>query len=277
MTIGNDNIQTSDSIHFGDYIPKRTQLEFLKGFINDNNLVLDIDNDKAYLELQDEGIEPVGTSPATLPSISIDAYDLTNIVSHVKTVDIEYLQGSLVYLKQKIITTDYVDTLAFFPYQELGSYLYDLNTFANNTVSEYESFFNGMLDGESYYLRGSVVAGDYPTTWDNYISSRFGYVAEAYDEQTTLDFVNADASTTSVNSLINNSYPVMFSGKWNKTFLNTLNQKKNNKIIEVTFPDELGTIINNRREYILDNQVYKIITWDYDLQTKLVKANLIMK
>jgi hypothetical protein len=66
--------------------------------------------------------------------------------------------------------------------------------------------------------------------------------------------------------------------KFGKVYIKqTLDQKKNNKIIEVIFRDELGTIVSNRKEYIYKDQVYKIVEWSYDIIKKLVKAKLIMK
>ena len=62
-----------------------------------------------------------------------------------------------------------------------------------------------------------------------------------------------------------------------QVILKHLKPKEEYKIIEVIFRDELGTIVNNRTEYIFNNQVYKIVEWNYDIIKKLVKAKLIMK
>jgi len=79
------------------------------------NLVLDIDGDNAYLELQDEGYQPIGTA-TILPSISVDEFDLTNLISASEDVNIDYLQGDLVYLNQVLEGTDYTTSLSVFPY-----------------------------------------------------------------------------------------------------------------------------------------------------------------
>ena len=92
-----------------------------------------------------------------------------------------------------------------------------------------------------------------------------------------MSFINSNLSTTNVDALINWSRPVWFSRTWKALFKNTLEQKKNNKIIEVIFRDELGTIVSNLKEYIYKDQVYKIVEWSYDIIKKLVKAKLIMK
>ena len=274
ITMSHDNIQSGDGIYLGDYISKRTQLDFLKGVIKQFNLVLDIDGDNAYLELQDEGYQPVGTA-TILPSISVDEFDLTNLISASEDVNIDYLQGDLIYLNQKLNGTDYTDSLGIFPNQDYGSYLFNLNTFGSQEVDNYESYFNAMLDSDSFSnnLEGK---GDYITSWSNCISSRFRY-SGTYDGTINLDYINIGGGTTNLDCLSNWSKPIMFAETWDSLFLNTLEQKKNNKIKAVVFKDELGTIISNRRTYIIDNQKYKLIDWDFDLQTKLVKANLIMK
>jgi len=269
MTISHDNIASGDSIYLGDYISKRTQLDFLKGMIKQFNLVLDIDGDNAYLELQDEGFQPVGTA-TILPSISVDEFDLTNLISASEDVNIDYLQGDLVYLNQKLQGTDYTDSLEIFPNQAYGSYLFNLNTFGSQEVDKYESYFNSMLDSDSFSVNiGSK--GNYLTSWSNCISSRFKY-NDVYDGTLNLDYINIGGGTTNLDCLVNWSKPIMFAETWDSLFLNTLEQKKNNKIKEVVFKDELGTIISNRRTYIIDNQKYKLIDWDFDLQTKLVKS-----
>lgn len=282
MTISHDNIQSGNTIHFGDYITKRTQLEFLKGLIKQFNLVLDINGDNAFLELQDSGVEPIGTSPSNLPAITTEQIDITNIVSESVNVSLDYLRGDLIYLKQKLISTDYTSTLEYLEYQAYGSYLFDLNTFFKNNVETYESYFNCMLDSYSYFIKeivtlGRAMVGDPIMTWDNYISSRYYRWGDVYNGTQNLDYTNSDSSTTNLDCLVNWSEPVMVGKIQGGLFLNTLNQKKNNKIIEVIFRDELGTIVNNRTEYIFNNQVYKIVEWNYDIIKKLVKAKLIMK
>jgi len=280
FNISNDNRVLTDTVWIGDYIGKQNQLEFLKGVLNDLNLVLDIDGTTAYIELQDEGTEPVGSSPATLPSIATSQYDLTNIAQESTSTNIEYLQADLIHLNQQINETDYVTSTAIFEYQKFGSFYYKLNSFNNSRVEKIDSFFTAYFDGSSYINKLSVQTsspGAYSETWENNLSCRYKYQDAGFNGVDTFTYTNADASTTSVPAYLNWSLPVTFAKTWDKLFLNTLNQKKNNKIIEVIFRDELGTIVNNRTEYIFNNQVYKIVEWNYDIIKKLVKAKLIMK
>jgi hypothetical protein len=279
MSISHDGIQIGDALNWANYAGKETQFDFLKKFLLQFNLVMDIDEDTAYVELQDEGVEPVGASPAILPSITTSQFDLTPIVSNDTTTKVEYLKGDLVYLSQKIASNNYVDEQEIFKYQKIGSYLFVLNTFSNNRIEVYEGGFNTIFDYEDFSSVNFTLSGlSYSTTWESYVSSRFGYFNEVYDETYgTMSFINSTLSTTNVDALINWSRPVWFSRTWKALFKNTLNQKKNNKIIEVIFRDELGTIVSNRKEYIYKDQVYKIVEWSYDIIKKLVKAKLIMK
>lgn len=279
MRISHDGITQSDALCWADYGGSGNQYEFLKKFLIQFNCVLAVEGDKAYIELQDEGTEPVGSSPASLPSIAVEQYNLDSIVLDETVTDIEYLQGDLVHFNQDIDNNEYVEETEFLPYQKVGSYLYELNSFNNSLVEVYEGGFNTLFDYIDYSSVDFTLSGlSYSTTWDGYISSRFGYTSEVYDEQyASVDYINIDTSTTSVDALINWSRPVWYSRTWKTLFINTLNQKKNNKIIEVTFKDELGTIVSNRREYIYKDQVYKIVEWSYDIIKRLVKAKLIMK
>jgi len=278
MRISHDGITQSDALCWADYADDGNQYEFLKKFLIQFNCVLAVEGDKAYIELQDEGTEPVGSTPAALPSISVEQYNLDSIVLDETVTDIEYLQGDLVFLSQQVSGSDYVDNSQLFPYQRVGSYLYPLNSFNNTLVDTYDGGFNTLLDYVDLSLLPAAMGLGYPTTWEGYISSRFGYFSEVYDEQySPLDYINIDTTTTSVDALINWSRPVWYSRTWKTLFINTLNQKKNNKIIEVTFKDDLGTIVSNRREYIYKDQVYKIVEWSYDIIKRLVKAKLIMK
>ena len=276
--ISHDNIQINDALYYPNYAGTQTQLEFLKKFLVQFNCVLDVDGDQAYIELQDEGTEPVGTSPASLPSIASSQYDLTNIAEENTTTNIDYLKGDLVHLNQKITETDYIKQQQLLPYQKMGSFLFNLNTFANNAVEKYEGGFNSLFDYYDFLIAAYNYDRftTYSETWEDCVSSATGYTS-GFNQKDTMDWTLSTAATQSVDVLAHWSRPIWYSATWQYLFINTLNQKKNNKIIEVIFRDELGTIVNNRTEYIFNNQVYKIVEWNYDIIKKLVKAKLIMK
>ena len=62
-----------------------------------------------------------------------------------------------------------------------------------------------------------------------------------------------------------------------KLFQNTLNQRKDKRVREVTLIDKLGTLISFRKNYIINGQLYKLISYDFDPTTKQVTAQLILK
>ena len=279
IAINNNNVEVNDALNWQNYAGNQTQLQFIKKFLVQFNCVLDIQGDQAYIELQDEGTEPVGSSPASLPGIASSQYDLTNIVQDNAKTDIDYLQGDLVLLNQRIEETQFIKDQQILPHQKMGSYLYKLNSFANNSVETYEGGFNSLYDYVDFSLTSAKVANMViAETWEDCISSRFDSVTDAYNAKYSgLSWINSTGALETAQPVIHWSRPIWFSKTWKTMFINTLNQKKNNKIIEVIFRDELGTIVNNRTEYIFNNQVYKIVEWNYDIIKKLVKAKLIMK
>lgn len=276
--ISHDNVQLNDAIYYPNYAGKQTQLEFLKKFLIQFNCVLDIDGDQAYIELQDAGTDPVESSLQELPSITSKQYDLTYIAEENINAEIEYLKGDLVHLNQKINETDYVKNQQLLIYQKMGSYLFNLNTFANNAVEEYSGGFNSLYDYYDFLISAFNYdpLTDYDTTWSDCVSSACGYIS-GFNQKDTMDWTRSDGTTQSVDMVAHWSRPIWFSATWEYMFINTLNQKKNNKILELIFTDELGTIVNNRTEYIYKNQLYKIVEWSYDIIKKIVKAKLIMK
>jgi hypothetical protein len=263
----------------GHYLNDQDQYKFLKGILKDLNLVMDVNGSNVYIELQDEGVEPIGLNPASLPSIGEEQYNIDDIVLDNTAVDIEYVQADLIYLNQTKQTDNYVDALKYFNYQDWGSTFYKLNSFNNNRVEEIQSYFKAYYDGSNYRYSSyyqPILAPDGYESWENNLSVRYTLDA-GYDIKSTFLYTNVDNSTINVDAINNWSYHCTFDSTAQSLFINTLNQKKNNKIIEVIFRDELGTIISNRKEYIYKDQVYKIVEWSYDIIKKLVKAKLIMK
>jgi hypothetical protein len=279
LHIANDNIQLNDGVWVGHYLNDQNQYEFLKGILKDLNLVMDVNGSNVYIELQDEGVEPIGLNPASLPSIGEEQYNIDDIVLDNTAVAIEYVQADLIYLNQTKQTDNYVDALKYFNYQDWGSTFYKLNSFNNNRVEEIKSYFKAYYDGSNYRYSSyyqPILAPDGYESWENNLSVRYTLDA-GYDIKSTFLYTNVDSSTINVDAINNWSYHCTFDSTAQSLFLNTLNQKKNNKIIEVIFRDELGTIVSNRKEYIYKDQVYKIVEWSYDIIKKLVKAKLIMK
>lgn len=272
LMISHDNVQDSDAIYLGNEVGDITQFDFLKGFLTDNNLVLDINGDEARMELQDEGYTPFIYE--SLPSIRDKELDISTLVERETDVTLDYLQAGTIYLKQKLLTAVSLDKFKILQYQDFGSYLYQLNTFQKRNIETYESYFNAAwsyLDHSLLIASGSSLL----ESWDNIIVVLNGYYAGTYQETDAVNY-QTTPSPTAIDAIITWSRYYFFVEKWKGFFKATFDQKKNNKIIEVRFKDQNGTIINNRTTYIINNQKYKMIDWSYDLITKQAKANLIL-
>jgi len=173
IMISHDNIQLSDAIYMGNEVGDMTQLEFLKGFLIDNNLVLDIQGDEARIELQDTGYTPIQTEQ--LPSIRNAESDISVLVDKEIEVTLDYLQAGTINLNQKILSNNFVDESQMLPFQKVGSYLYELNSFQRREVENYESFFNVIYDHADFTLTPQV--GTLPIeTWEKYMSLRYGSI-----------------------------------------------------------------------------------------------------
>lgn len=270
LMISHDNVQDSDAIYLGNEVGDITQFDFLKGFLVDNNLVLDINGDEARMELQDEGYTPFIYE--ALPSIRDKELDISALVERETDVTLDYLQAGTIYLKQKLLTSISLDKFKILPNQEFGSYLFQLNTFQKRNIETYESYFNAAwsyLDHSLLIASGSSLL----ESWDNIIVVLNGYYGGIYQETDAVNY-QTSPSPTAIDAIITWSRYYMFISKWKGFFKATFDQKKNNKIIEIRFKDQNGTIINNRTTYIINNQKYKMIDWSYDLITKQAKANL---
>lgn len=276
MTIETDTVASDDYLWVGSGLDM-TKLEFLKGVLNQFNLVFDIDGSDVYIDLQDSGFDPV--TGAAISGIATETVNIDNIIAKEYTADISQIQSPIISFNQSVKSHPKVDAIKILPHQGFGSFLFNVNSFGRNSSEEVESYFSIVFDYIDYL--SSAFSSD-PTRVDDFentITSLCGgaYSSNSYQAKANVTFENSDSSTTTVNALETWSFPVRLKTLVNTLFVNTLKQKKNNKIIEVLFRDDLGTIVGNRKEYIFNNQVYKIVEWQYDIVRKLVKAKLIMK
>jgi len=276
MIIETDTVQSGDYVWIGNGLDM-TKYEFLKGVLTQFNLVLDVNGDNVYIDLQDDGFDPINGTP--ISGIASESVELDNIIENEYLTDISYIQSDIISFNQLVKSSSEIDAIKILPYQGYGSYFYKVNSYGKNTSEEVKSYFSIVLDYIDYL--GSAF-GSNPMRVDDFentITSLCGGASGSYVYLATqnITYENTDLTTSTVNALITWNYPVKFRSLVNSLFINTLNQKKNNKIIEVTFKDDLGTIVSNRREYIYKDQVYKIVEWSYDIIKRLVKAKLIMK
>lgn len=274
ICISHDNIQSSDLLWFADFF-EGTQLEFLKGFLNDFNLVMELKGDTVFLELNDKGKEYFSNNP--IPSLTNGRIvDISNVIEKKKDVSFDYVQASIIHMKQKTISNGVTDNKQLLPYQALGSIPIFVNSF-NNGVQVFDSNFAVLIDHIDLYIYGAFggVFTDL-TEWGSALSC----ICDKDDyriQQSPTTYTNMDTTTTSVEPLITSSKPIRFSLTSKYLFAETLRMKRNNKIIEVRLYDRLGTLINFLSDYKIDNQLYKLISYDYNPNTKECIAQLILK
>tara|TARA_Y100000385_G_scaffold258076_1_gene285803 strand:+ start:686 stop:2566 length:1881 start_codon:yes stop_codon:yes gene_type:complete len=276
MTIETDTVASDDYLWVGSGLDM-TKLEFLKGVLNQFNLVFDIDGSDVYIDLQDNGLDPI--TGAAISGIATETVNIDNIIAKEYTADISQIQSPIISFNQSVKSHPKVDAMGILPHQGYGSYLYNVNSFGRNSSEEVKSYFSIVFDYVDYlssaYSSDPIRVDDFENTITSLCGDAFS--TYAYQAKDNVTFENTDSTTTTVNALTTWNFPVRLKTLVNTLFINTLKQKKNNKVIEVIFRDELGTIVSNRKEYIFNNQVYKIVEWQYDIIKKLVKAKLIMK
>jgi hypothetical protein len=281
-----DNIQTGDAISFRDFLPDISQYQFIKNFLTHFNCVLDIIGDDIYIDLQANGIEPNKAPVNLLNGISSNIVDITDKVRDIKDVSIDYLQADLIELKQKYIESDYVKQFNTLPNRDFGSYLYELNSFQKNVVSTLESGFSTSYDTAdaifSILGTGGVASFVLPAVpnWDNLLIHK-GEINNpgdnpivTYNDTFTRNYVNSDTSTTSVTVFATVGAIGRFSYIADFLFINTLNERKSNKIRSINLYDHTGALMDFRNKYIIENQVYKLLEYQYDIQTKAVNAKI---
>jgi hypothetical protein len=276
MTIETDTVASDDYLWVGSGLDM-TKLEFLKGVLNQFNLVFDIEGSDVYIDLQDSGFDPV--TGAAISGIATETVELDSLIENKYSADISHIQSPIISFNQSVKSHPKIDAIKILPHQGFGSFFFNVNTYGRNSSEEVESYFSIVFDYIDYLFSAFSADPMRVDDFENTITSLCGgaYSSNSYQAKANVTFENTDLTTTTVNALTTWSYPVRLKTLVNTLFINTLNQKKNNKIIEVIFRDELGTIVSNRKEYIYKDQVYKIVEWSYDIIKKLVKAKLIMK
>jgi hypothetical protein len=276
-----------DYVYFGDYLPKYSQAEFISKFLKHFNLVLDINDTVATIELKDNGIQP-NTANVALTGIYSTTIDITDKVDAVTDVGIEYVQASQVLLKQPFIASNNVKYIKTLPNQDFGSYLYNLDSFDRTGVQNIEGGFNTIFDDVDF-LYSSLSYTDIITTpapgfvvdikneWSNLIFHFTNFTASAlftYNATFNRDFQNQVGSPSNIATFTVYGGLIRMNLLWRTLFIGSLELIKDNKIKTVRFYDHLGTLASFQNRFVIKNQVYKLLEFQYDVQTKLVNAKM---
>jgi hypothetical protein len=250
---------------YGDYVDNVSQFDFLKGILNDFNLVLDIEGNKAKLELQDDGrtLFPIGN----IAGMATEIEDITNKIEWQTNINIDYLQAGLLQLKQNYLSSDLADAVGTLVNQEMGSFLFRLNSYNTKGIETFESYFNTAYNNTD--IREVVVSEmkiTFYDSWEKLIMWR--------DEKTLEEVELLDEELEFIDIYQLRGRFNRFSYTWNKLFKNTLELRKNNKIKSVNLYDHNGDIMSFRKKYQIRNQTYKLLEFEFDVVSKLVKAKL---
>jgi hypothetical protein len=281
LEITEANIQTDMEVSggvlwFGNYVDNVSQFDFLKGILNDFNLVLDIEGNIARIELQQNAENFV--TYLSIGGLEEIIEDITDKIEWETNVNIDYLQAGLVHLRQSFIESKKAKEVEVLNFQTFGSFLFNLNSFNNKDVATFESFFNTCYNWFDLVV-GVGVSGvlgaelDYLNKWDKLLMWRIG-TNNIFDEDQSTTLTDLDGVDFSTTIFYMQGRFNRFSYTWNRLFKNTLELRKNNKIKQVKLYDHNGDIMSFRKKYQIRNQTYKLLEFEFDVVSKLVKAKL---
>jgi hypothetical protein len=277
-----------DYVYFGNYLPEYSQADFLQRYLKHFNLVLDIIGDEVIIELKDNGIVP-NTNAQALQGIASNTVDITDSVRNIKDVSIEYLQASEVLFKQPIIETDTIKYINTLQNQGFGSYLFNLNSFNKKSTQTLEGGFNTIYDDvdEIYSsITFSAVSPSPPTPpyipppyrkneWSNLIFHFTGItILSSYNVLVSRTYQNQVGASSFISTFTAYGGHLRMNSLWDTLFLGTLNSIKDNKIRSINLYDHTGALMDFRNKYIIENQVYKLLEYQYDIKTKAVNAKI---
>jgi hypothetical protein len=252
-------------------------------------LVLDVNDTVAKIELKDNGIQP-NTANVPLTGIYGTTIDITDKVDAVTDVGIEYVQASQVLLKQPFIVSNNVKYIKTLPNQDFGSYLYNLDSFDRTGVQTIEGGFNTIFDDlDSFYSSINFIIPfvtppegflvDRKNEWSNlafhFTDLNFNpFAIYTYNAISTGVYNNQAGGTTTIDRFTVYGGLIRMNLLWRTLFIGSLELIKDNKIKSVRFYDHLGTLASFQNRFVIKNQVYKLLEFQYDVQTKLVNAKM---
>jgi len=254
------------------------------------NLILDIQDQNIYINSQQKLTAP--TNGEVIESIEqLNAIDISHLVEDVTDVDIDIPSIGYISLEQKFTNNATVEerTIGNISY---GSEFYDIEN-ASKGVEEYTDEFNSVYDFYTDSLFTGILdiadlGADFVETiesWENLICTAWGYLGLVYGTRDyykdfPVPWIDISSGTYTypppemyIMDFAQNRYKNLYNG----FFVDTLNKKKNNKIKQIEIYDTLGTLMNFRTNYIINDQVYKLLSFEYDIISKLVIAKIILK
>ena len=120
----------------------------------------------------------------------------------------------------------------------------------------------------------------YLTNWTDFLTAQVGF--SSFGETNAVDYLNKNGTTSTIqkfdfyfSAIVR--FDVNRNTKGNTVFQKTLERKKNNKVKEIRLYDHKGTLMSFRKAYIIDGQIYKLLSYEFEPISKLVIAKIILK
>ena len=284
------NIVEDDVLRLRNYISDITQLDFIKSVLLRYNLILDIQGQDIYIDSQQTLTAP--TNGEVIESINqLDAVDISHLVKDMTDVDIDIPSIGYISLEQKFTNNATVEerSIGNISY---GSELYDIEN-TSKEIEEYTDEFNSVYDFYTDSLLSGIIdisalGADFAEpieSWENVICTAWGYFGfvhgtRDYFNEIPVPWIDISSGTYTypppemyIMDFAQNRYKTLYNG----FFVDTLSKKKNNKVKQIEIYDTLGTLMNFRTNYIINDQVYKLLSFEYDIIAKLVIAKIILK
>lgn len=271
LTISHDDIQEDDGYFIGNNFKGKSCFNFFSDFLKDYNLVYTLENNEVIIELQDSGYSPADDT-ILFNSIVNNTIDITKDISSQVNINIDNDLPATTLLTNKYVNGKLFENLAVFEGQGYNNTLHFNNTiqvFAKETInSKFELVLSDFDFSQVFvvYLLSIENLGDF----SNALMFKSG--TGSLSSYRNLDLTTSTETVTFVQSV-----SISFIKKYEALFKNTLINRNSNFIKSVQIFDHLGTKINFRTDYIIDNQVYKLASYEYNLETKLVNAKMILR
>jgi hypothetical protein len=248
-TIGNILVQTDlqvgQSFDPFDTLKNMTQYDFLKLFLDKFNMMIVAVGDDIIIECAEQyeiynfngGL--VDFSGGLLSGI----VDITDKVQDNVNVEIDASNFRAIYFTEEHVNKVYANSFSFFNFEELGSYFHETNSYNQIQIENIKSPYN------------SGVTSVNQSTWDNVL------------------FLKADNDFNG--SVFTFNYKAVWENYTKPTFFNKRLQLIGSSYIRsINLYDHTGALMDFRNKYIIENQVYKLLEYQYDIQTKAVNAKI---
>ena len=302
VKIQNSNVKDGAVVLLNDYLGDLSQLEFLQNYLKFHNLVMNIENETVYIDCQDD----VFAYGVNLPGIAITEKDITDKISSFTDVSLDYSLAEFIYFEQKMITGEAQTVESLSEVSTVGSVFKRLNSYGEGTeiyTVDFQSVYDA-LDGYTLQAAAAPVQQGantlqipklftdfikidapskkipigFASEWENFITHNTGLSINVnYEEMdgTILPTVNKFYFINQITRYKSFGYAGFYGAI--DMFKQTLEQKKNNKVREIELYDYSGTLINFRTNYIINKQIYKLLSYEFEPISKRIKAKIILK